>query len=118
MLYIIKACSAVIPILSYYQASYFSSLEGFRNISNEYSITTRMDREHPKLREYAQSKGWWDGVSEFNFAKAYSYMTTARIEASDSRYCEGKKMMEKSNGEFMYNMPNKKKNIVLYTNAS
>ena len=29
-------------------------------------------------------------------------MNTARIEASDSRYCEGKRMMENSNGEFMY----------------
>ncbi|XP_030198725.1 secernin-3 isoform X1 [Gadus morhua] len=72
--------------------------EGFRNISNEYSITTRIDKEHPKLREYAKSQGWWDGVSEFNFAQAYSYMNTARIEASDSRYCEGKRMMENSNG--------------------
>ncbi|KAK0143905.1 Secernin-3 [Merluccius polli] len=72
--------------------------DGFRNISNEYSITTRMDREHPKLREYAQSRGWWDGNTVFNFAQVYSYMDTARIEASGSRYCEGKKMMAKSNG--------------------
>ena len=50
------------------------------------------------MREYAKSKGWWDGKSEFNFATVYSFMTTARIEASGSRYCDGKKLLEKSDG--------------------
>lgn len=72
--------------------------DGYRNISNQYGITTKIDREHPEMREYAQSKGWWDGKSEFNFATVYSFMTTARIEASGNRYCEGKALLEKSNG--------------------
>lgn len=71
---------------------------GYRNISNQYGITTKIDKEHPKMREYAQSKGWWDGQTEFNFATVYSFMTTARIEASGSRYCEGKQLLEKSDG--------------------
>ncbi|XP_026231758.1 secernin-3 [Anabas testudineus] len=71
---------------------------GYRNISNQYGITTKIDKEHPGMRAYAQSKGWWDGKSQFNFATVYSYQTTARIEASGSRYCEGKKLLEKSNG--------------------
>ncbi|XP_071330974.1 secernin-3 [Trachinotus anak] len=71
---------------------------GYRNISNQYGITTKIDKEHPEMREYARSKGWWDGKSEFNFATVYSFMTTARIEASGSRYCEGKALLEKSNG--------------------
>lgn len=71
---------------------------GYRNISNQYGITTKIDKEHPEMREYARSKGWWDGKSQFNFATVYSFMTTARIEASGSRYCEGKKLLEKSNG--------------------
>lgn len=54
------------------------------------------------MRAYAQSKGWWDGKSQFNFATVYSYQTTARIEASGSRYCEGKKLLEKSNGLLMH----------------
>ncbi|XP_028249120.1 secernin-3 [Parambassis ranga] len=69
-----------------------------RNISNQYGITTKIDKEHPEMREYARSKGWWDGKSEFNFATVYSFMTTARIEASGSRYCEGKKLLDKSSG--------------------
>ncbi|TNN54151.1 Secernin-3 [Liparis tanakae] len=71
---------------------------GYRNISNQYSITTKIDKEHPALREYAQSQGWWDGETRFNFSTVYSFMTTARIEASGSRYCEGKKLLKKSNG--------------------
>ncbi|XP_035267303.1 secernin-3 [Anguilla rostrata] len=73
--------------------------EGYRNISNQYSITTKINREHQKMREYARSRGWWDGKAQFNFAEVYSYMNTARIEASGSRYCEGRKLLEKSKGQ-------------------
>lgn len=51
------------------------------------------------MREYAQSKGWWDGQTQFNFATVFSFMTTARIEASGSRYSAGKKLLKKSDGE-------------------
>lgn len=71
---------------------------GFRNISNQYGITTKIDKEHSGMREYAQSKGWWDGKSPFNFSTVFSYLTTARMEASGSRYCEGKTLLKKSNG--------------------
>uniref|UniRef100_A0A2I4AN05 Secernin-3 isoform X2 n=1 Tax=Austrofundulus limnaeus TaxID=52670 RepID=A0A2I4AN05_AUSLI len=71
---------------------------GYRNISNQYGITTKIDKEHPEMRAYAQSKGWWDGKTEFNFAAVYSYLTTARIESAGSRYCDGKKLLEKRNG--------------------
>lgn len=71
---------------------------GYRNISNQYGITTKIDKEHPEMRAYAQSKGWWDGKTEFNFAAVYSYLTTARIESAGSRYSDGKKLLEKRNG--------------------
>lgn len=51
------------------------------------------------MREYARSKGWWDGKSQFNFAAVYSYMTPARIEEAGSRYHEGKSLLDKSNGQ-------------------
>lgn len=73
--------------------------EGYRNISNQYGITTKIDKEHPDMRKYAQRKGWWDGKSPFNFATVYSFMTTGRIEEAGSRYCEGKKLLERSAGE-------------------
>ncbi|KAM9803460.1 secernin-3 [Syngnathus typhle] len=71
---------------------------GYHNISNEYNITTKIDREHPDLRKYAQSKGWWDGEALFNFAAIYSNMNAARIEALGSQSCEGKNLLRKSNG--------------------
>ncbi|XP_046902227.1 secernin-3 [Hypomesus transpacificus] len=73
--------------------------DGYRNISNQYSITTKMDKEHPEMREYARGRGWWDGEAQFSFAEVYSFMTTARIEASGSRFCEGRNLLEKSNGQ-------------------
>ncbi|XP_068428444.1 secernin-3 [Clinocottus analis] len=71
---------------------------GYRNISNQYSITNKIDKEHPEMREYARRRGWWDGETQFNFSTVYSFMTTARIEASGSRYCIGKKLLQKNNG--------------------
>ncbi|KAJ8012755.1 hypothetical protein DPEC_G00046170 [Dallia pectoralis] len=72
--------------------------DGYRNISNQYSITTKIDKEHPGVREYAKSQGWWDGEALFSFAETYSFMDTARIEASGSRFCEGRDLLEKSKG--------------------
>ncbi|XP_006003582.1 secernin-3 [Latimeria chalumnae] len=72
--------------------------EGVRNISNQLSITTKIDREHPEIRVYSKTRGWWDGKSEFNFAAVFSYLNTARIEASGSRYCEGHKLLTKYEG--------------------
>uniref|UniRef100_A0A8C2EW96 Secernin 3 n=1 Tax=Cyprinus carpio TaxID=7962 RepID=A0A8C2EW96_CYPCA len=71
---------------------------GYRNISNEYSIETKIDREHPELRTYAEKQRWWNGKTEFNFATVYSYSNTARIEAANGRRCEGRKLLQKSQG--------------------
>lgn len=71
---------------------------GVRNISNQLSITTKIDREHPELKEYAKSNGWWDGEKEFDFAATYSYVNTARMTTSGGRYCEGYKLLNKHKG--------------------
>lgn len=71
---------------------------GYRNISNQYSITTKIDKEHPGMREHAKTEGWWDGETEFRFAEVYSFKSTARLEAAGSRYCEGLRLLERSNG--------------------
>ncbi|MBV99447.1 Secernin-3, partial [Eschrichtius robustus] len=69
--------------------------EGVRNISNQLSITTKIDREHPDMRSYAKQKGWWDGKKEFDFAATYSYLDTAKMMISPGRYCEGYKLLNK-----------------------
>lgn len=75
--------------------------EGVRNISNQFSITTKIDREHPEMRAYAKSKGWWDGEKEFDFAAVYSYVNTATMTTSRGRYCEGYKLLNKHKGTFV-----------------
>uniref|UniRef100_A0A6I8N9W8 Secernin 3 n=1 Tax=Ornithorhynchus anatinus TaxID=9258 RepID=A0A6I8N9W8_ORNAN len=72
--------------------------EGCRNISNQLSIASKIDREHPGMRNYARSQGWWDGKTEFNFAAMYSYANTARMTTSGNRYWEGHKMLNKHKG--------------------
>ncbi|XP_003226480.1 secernin-3 isoform X1 [Anolis carolinensis] len=72
--------------------------EGVRNISNQLSVTTKIDREHPGVRSYATSQGWWDGKKEFDFAATYSYVNTARMTTTRSRYCEGYKLLKKYEG--------------------
>nr|XP_033800329.1 secernin-3 [Geotrypetes seraphini]XP_033800330.1 secernin-3 [Geotrypetes seraphini]XP_033800331.1 secernin-3 [Geotrypetes seraphini]XP_033800332.1 secernin-3 [Geotrypetes seraphini]XP_033800333.1 secernin-3 [Geotrypetes seraphini] len=74
-------------------------VEEVRNISNNLSITTKIDREHPDLREYAKSRGWWDGKEVFNFAAMYSYVNTARMTSSGDRYSKGYKLLHKNKGD-------------------
>ncbi|XP_011355575.1 secernin-3 isoform X1 [Pteropus medius] len=75
---------------------------GVRNISNQLSITTKIDREHPEMRNYAKQKGWWDGKKEFDFAATYSYIDTAKMMISPSRYCEGYKLLDKHKGNITF----------------
>eukprot|EP00062_Callorhinchus_milii_P020961 gi/632977183/ref/XP_007905205.1/ PREDICTED: secernin-1 isoform X2 [Callorhinchus milii] len=46
--------------------------EGLKSICTQLSITTKIDAEHPGLREYAQSQGWWNGEDEFSFSAVFS----------------------------------------------
>ncbi|XP_004703944.1 secernin-3 isoform X1 [Echinops telfairi] len=76
--------------------------EGVRNISNQLSITTKIDREHQDMRNYAKQKGWWDGKKEFDFAATYSYLDTAKMLTSSDRYCEGYKLLNKHKGSITF----------------
>uniref|UniRef100_A0A8C5GWB1 Secernin 3 n=1 Tax=Gouania willdenowi TaxID=441366 RepID=A0A8C5GWB1_GOUWI len=67
---------------------------GYRNISNQYGITTTIDKEHPGMRAYAQSKGWWDAI-KFNFATVYSFTTTGkRLLEAKKGHINAEAMME------------------------
>ncbi|KAM4626628.1 secernin-3 isoform 1-T2 [Discoglossus pictus] len=72
--------------------------DGIRNISNNLSITTKIDREHPGMREHAKYKGWWDGKRQFNFAEEYSYFNPSRSSSSGDRFSEGFKLLRKNKG--------------------
>ena len=77
---------------------------GVRNISNQLTIRTKIDKMSEGLKEHAQAKGWWspdDG--EFDFAKAYSsdFEETELAPGetpSGRQLCGTKLLQEKSKG--------------------
>lgn len=71
------------------------SAEGVKCICNQLSLTTKIDAEHPELRGYAQSQGWWTGDDEFNFSKVFSPAD------GHPHCCAGKDNLEKQEGEFL-----------------
>lgn len=53
-------------------SSFCADAGGYRNISNELSIGTKIDRMSDGLASAAQEKGLWDGSGEFNFRAAFA----------------------------------------------
>uniref|UniRef100_A0A8C5MSA4 Secernin-2 n=1 Tax=Leptobrachium leishanense TaxID=445787 RepID=A0A8C5MSA4_9ANUR len=47
--------------------------DGVRCLCNHLSLKTEIDKEHPELRSFAQSQGWWNEEDkEFNFSEVFS----------------------------------------------
>ncbi|XP_032903239.1 secernin-1 [Amblyraja radiata] len=67
--------------------------EGMRSICNQLSITTNIDAEHPELRSYAQSKGWWNGEDKFNFSAVFS-----PPDETLNHHCHGKDILCEQSG--------------------
>ncbi|XP_001510412.2 secernin-1 [Ornithorhynchus anatinus] len=66
--------------------------EGIKCVCNQLSVTTKIDAEHPELRSYAESQGWWTGDKEFNFSEVFSQ------EDDHIGCCSGKDSLEKQEG--------------------
>ncbi|XP_019364191.1 PREDICTED: secernin-1 [Gavialis gangeticus] len=66
--------------------------EGVKCICNQLSLTTRIDAEHPELRSYAESRGWWNGDAEFDFAKVFS------VAEDHVKCCAGKETLDNQDG--------------------
>ena len=45
---------------------------GVRNISNQLSIGTKIDKMSEGLQDHAKSKGFWDGNGDFHFANIFT----------------------------------------------
>ena len=77
---------------------------GVRNISNQLTIRTKIDKMSVELKEHAQAKGWWSpDAGEFDFAKAYSsdFEETELAPGetpSGRQLCGTKLLQEKSKG--------------------
>ncbi|KAK7471640.1 hypothetical protein BaRGS_00035737 [Batillaria attramentaria] len=77
--------------------------EGVRNISNELSICTKIDRSSPNLVEEAKKLGLYsDDSGPFNFAKVFSDSGKYLESQMSFRYRHGLKMLRElsSSGEF------------------
>lgn len=65
----------------------FWFLDGFYNISNCLSITTKFDKHSTGLLEYAKENGLWDGEGNLNFAVAFSGESKFGSERYDAGQC-------------------------------
>lgn len=68
-------------------------LEGVKCICNQLSLTTKIDAEHPELRNYVKSQGWWNEDSDFNFSEVFS------LADDHLACCSGRESLEKQGGE-------------------
>lgn len=66
---------------------------GYRNISNDLSIRTKIDLMSDGLMEKAVTLGFWDGVTPFDFSAVFG--TSSADEDEDRRFSEGKKLLGK-----------------------
>ncbi|XP_069041762.1 secernin-2 [Lepisosteus oculatus] len=72
---------------------------GVKNISNQLTITTQVDAEHPELRQEAQAQGWWSGEGDFSFSGAFTPDDPpARMEAAKQRYRGGTELLRQREG--------------------
>ncbi|XP_071591703.1 secernin-1 isoform X1 [Heliangelus exortis] len=67
--------------------------EGVKCICNQLSLTTKIDAEHPELRNYVRSQGWWNGDSDFNFSEVFS------LADDHLACCSGRESLEKQGGD-------------------
>lgn len=69
-------------------------VEGVRNISNELSIGTKIDRSSPNLAEEAKKLGLYkDEMAPFNFAKVFSESGKCLESQMSFRYRHGLRML-------------------------
>ncbi|XP_069505022.1 secernin-1 isoform X3 [Ambystoma mexicanum] len=68
-------------------------IEGSRCVCSRLQLTTKLDAEHPELRDHAVSEGWWDGQTEFNFAEVFS-----TCEEQQTASCTVLERLEKAAG--------------------
>lgn len=68
---------------------------GFRNISNTYTIQTKIDFHSNNLFDAAKSTGKWDGSSELNFAAVFGSSSDGTVSKGDGRFAAGKSLLKK-----------------------
>ncbi|KAM3822255.1 secernin-1 isoform 2-T2 [Vipera latastei] len=89
-----EALDVIVSLLEEYGqgGNYYEDGNGVKCICNCLSLTTKIDAEHPELRSYAESKGWWSTDKEFNFAEVFSQ------DDDCSNCCLGKEILKNQEG--------------------
>lgn len=67
---------------------------GYRNISNVYSIQSKIDFHSENLFEAAKATGKWDGSSELNFAAVFGSSNDGTVSKGDGRFAAGKALLQ------------------------
>lgn len=67
---------------------------GYRNISNVYSIQTKIDFHSKNLFDEAKSTGKWDGSTELNFAAVFGSSNDGTVSKGDGRYAAGRALLQ------------------------
>lgn len=67
---------------------------GYRNISNVYSIQTKIDFHSENLFDEAKLTGKWDGSTELNFAAVFGSSSDGTVSKGDGRFAAGKSLLQ------------------------
>lgn len=67
---------------------------GYRNISNVYSIQTKIDFHSKNLFDEAKLTGKWNGSSELNFAVVFGSSNDGTVSQGDGRYVSGRRLLQ------------------------
>lgn len=68
---------------------------GYRNISNIYTIQTKIDFHSNNLFDEAKSTGKWDGLSQLNFAAVFGTSSDGTVSKGDGRFSSGRSLLKK-----------------------
>lgn len=66
----------------------------YRNISNVYSIQTKIDFHSKNLFEAAKATGKWNGSTDLNFAAVFGSSNDGTVSKGDGRYAAGRALLQ------------------------
>ncbi|XP_037046239.1 secernin-3-like [Bradysia coprophila] len=77
---------------------------GYRNISNVYSIQTKIDFHSKNLFDEAKATGKWNGSTDLNFAAVFGSSNDGTVSKGDGRYAAGKALLQNHTSDKKFNL--------------
>lgn len=72
---------------------------GYRNISNVYSIQTKIDFHSKNLFDEAKTTGKWNGSTGFNFASVFGSSSDGTVSNGDGRFDAGMGLLQSNSSD-------------------